>query len=816
MNPYTELITRYINGELSVADQAAFEAQLNSNAELKKEYELQLKLVEGVKRMGLKNQLSSSFKKVKTNKLITKAAIGGALTLAVLGAVLLVKHQSNKAPDEIRYELNEEGKANWSEADKNLESQVFRINPDRDTIIETQQGIVIAIPAASFEHTTGEGVTGSFDLEIKEAMTAADIMKAGLSTMSNDKLLETGGMFYINARQGNNNLAVNRSKPLNVNVPVNNNKNDMMLFKGERRADGSINWVEPKPMKRKLTTVDILKLDFYPEHFLDSLKAMGFNSKNKKLTDSIYYSLGGCGGYTSSEEGHYSFDAVVGNAKVDTTASRNTVKPDGEKLFRQNCSVCHFADNNHKLTGPGLKGVLDRVPSMSWMKKWILNSDKVTASGDAYAKKIKEENGNAAMTVFEGQLSDADVSALMKYITGKSDIVIDESPVMECREIDPSRIKAIWDKQFNRTILATKAFEERLKVIFQTCDARVLQLYVNNLDHDLYELDSTAATLTSGELQTAFKKFAERRDGGVEISNDQGIKLQKYFEEKQAFYYKTAFDIMQKRINIETKLNEKALEKQNSQSFATLFRNFNNYQEELEINMDEAYRQVGKKRTPVSDNYASGTISQTGWNNLDRYVIESTFNRTTLDYTDPENGKKAVIKYEPVSVTVTNSEDYDRIVCYMIPDKLSSFQLMKQEGTVFKEKLNELLKYSIMTLGFKGNKTFYYEIKNAKAQDYSISLTAIKAAALDKKLNTAFPLNQKKDLLKDIAYQQFDVGEIKRQKKIRQREEIRSRLTRVVFPCTSSLTPVQQAVMIQRAEFQADSISQALSNMLNY
>lgn len=812
MNPYTEIITRYINGELSATDQTAFETQLSSNAELKKEYELQLKLVEGIKRMGRKNQLSSSFKKVKTNKLITKAAIGVVLTLAVLGAVLLVKHQSNKAPDEIRYELNEEGKSNWSEADKNLESQVFRINPDRDTIIETQQGIVIAIPAASFEHTTGEGVTGSFDLEIKEAMTAADIMKAGLSTMSNDKLLETGGMFYINARQGTNNLAVNRSKPLNVNVPVNNN--DMMLFKGERRADGSINWVEPKPMKRKLTTVDILKLDFYPEHFLDSLKSMGFNIKNKKLTDSIYYSLGGCGGYAFSEDGYHDFELMLDTAKAETPVSRNTVKPDGEKLFRYNCAVCHTMDSR-KLTGPGLAGVTDRVPKGNWLRNYILNSDKVTASGDAYARKIKAENGNASMTVFEGTLSNTDISALMKYMTGKSDIVIDESPVMECPEIDPSRIKAIWDKQFNRTILATKAFEERLKVIFKTCDARVLNLYVNNLDHDLYELDSTAATLTSGELQTTFKEFSNRRDGGVEISNDQSMKLQKYFEEKQAFYYKTAFDMMQKRIHAEAKLNEKALEKQNTQSFATLFRNFNNYQEELEINMDEAYRQVGKKRTPIADNYTSGTITQTGWNNLDRYVIESTSNRTTLDYTDPENGRKAVIKYEPVSVTIANSEDYDRIVCYMIPDKLSSFQLMKQEGTIFKEKLNELLNYSIITVGFKGSKTFYYEMNNAKAQDYSISLTAIKTKDLDKKLNAAFPINQKKDLLKDLAYQQFDLGEVKRQKKIQQREEIRYRLARVVFPCKPSLTPVQQAAMTQRAEFMADSISQALSNMLN-
>lgn len=791
MNTYTELITRYINGDLSDADKAAFEAQLTSNAGLKKEYDLQLKTVESIKRLGLKNQLASSFKKVKTAKLMTKAAIGLAITLAVLGAVLIIKSQSNKTPNEIHYELNEEGKANWSEADKNLESQLFRINPDRDTIIETQQGTVIAIPAASFEHRGGEGVSGAFDLEVKEAMTAADIMKAGLSTMSNDKLLETGGMFYINARQGNENLLVNRSKPLNVNVPVNNDKNDMMLFKGERRADGSINWVEPKPMKRRLTTMDILKLDFYPEHFLDSLKGMGINIKNKSLTDSIYYSFGGCSSYAYSEEGPDFFDGIADTLKSITTAPVSTVKPDGEQLFRHNCSVCHTMDSR-KLTGPGLEGVLDRVPSISWMKQFIRNNYALIQSGDAYANKVYNENGKAAMTAFN--LNDTDMNALIKYITGKSEIILDESSLSECPEIDPSRIKAIRDRQFNHTILATKAFEERLKVIFKTCNPRVLKLYVNNLDHDLYELDSVAATLTTGEVQSRFKAFAKRRDGGVEISDAQNLKLQAYFEEKQATYAKAIYETMQKLYEKENKQLRESSEKRNQHMQEQFKKNLDTYSEELEINMDEAYRQVGKKRSSFSpDNYASGTITQTGWNNLDRYVMESTFNRITLDYTDPDNGKKAVIKYEPVSVAVTHAEDYDRIVCYMIPDKLSSFQLMKQEGAVFKERLNELLNYSVLTIGFKGNKTFYHEVKNATAQAYSVTLAAIEAKALDKKLNAAFPLNQQADLMKDISYQQFDLAETKRQEKIRKREEIRNRLYPVVFPCSYPETNVIQS-----------------------
>ncbi len=99
---------------------------------------------------------------------------------------------------------------------------------------------------------------------------------------------------------------------------------------------------------------------------------------------------------------------------------------DGEKLFKQNCAVCHKSHDDQKLTGPGLKGVFDRVPKGDWITKWILNSEKMIKSGDAYAVKIYGENGKAAMTVFEGQLNDKDVAAIIGFIKGpppKGDVV---------------------------------------------------------------------------------------------------------------------------------------------------------------------------------------------------------------------------------------------------------------------------------------------------------------------------------------------------------------------------------------------------------
>lgn len=94
----------------------------------------------------------------------------------------------------------------------------------------------------------------------------------------------------------------------------------------------------------------------------------------------------------------------------------NLLAQDGAKLFKQNCAVCHASHTDQRLTGPGLKGVFDRAPKGDWMHKWILNSEKMIKSGDAYSNKIYNESGKAAMTVFEGVLSDADVDAIIAFI----------------------------------------------------------------------------------------------------------------------------------------------------------------------------------------------------------------------------------------------------------------------------------------------------------------------------------------------------------------------------------------------------------------
>ena len=84
----------------------------------------------------------------------------------------------------------------------------------------------------------------------------------------------------------------------------------------------------------------------------------------------------------------------------------------GKSLFNSNCAACHKLDK--KMTGPALRGVVDRIDDKDWLYSWIRNSAKMVKSGDPYAVKIFAEYNSTAMTAFP-QFSDADIDNILAY-----------------------------------------------------------------------------------------------------------------------------------------------------------------------------------------------------------------------------------------------------------------------------------------------------------------------------------------------------------------------------------------------------------------
>lgn len=90
-------------------------------------------------------------------------------------------------------------------------------------------------------------------------------------------------------------------------------------------------------------------------------------------------------------------------------------QPNGESLFKANCSSCHSAGSK-KGTGPGLAGATKRR-SMEWLLKWVANPAEMVASGDADALAIMKEYNNFPMP--PQPLNEEEVKAIFSFIDAK-------------------------------------------------------------------------------------------------------------------------------------------------------------------------------------------------------------------------------------------------------------------------------------------------------------------------------------------------------------------------------------------------------------
>lgn len=129
--------------------------------------------------------------------------------------------------------------------------QIFSIRADRDTVIVCREKTAISIKANSFvSEKTGETITGKVKLAVKEYYKMSDILLARLSTTSDGKIIETGGMLHISATSGNENCGMKQGEKLEIGFPYSKKKEGMITFSGEWKND-QINW---KPFENSAPT----------------------------------------------------------------------------------------------------------------------------------------------------------------------------------------------------------------------------------------------------------------------------------------------------------------------------------------------------------------------------------------------------------------------------------------------------------------------------------------------------------------------------------------------------------------------------------
>ena len=99
--------------------------------------------------------------------------------------------------------------------------------------------------------------------------------------------------------------------------------------------------------------------------------------------------------------------------EIEPATPQTVSEVNGHKLFKSFCSECHMLDKNLKC-GNLLQGVMDRIPQGKWFKYFILNSDSVKKSMDAYSRKIDHDYQTDYEHKFK--LTDQEVEDISNYL----------------------------------------------------------------------------------------------------------------------------------------------------------------------------------------------------------------------------------------------------------------------------------------------------------------------------------------------------------------------------------------------------------------
>jgi hypothetical protein len=163
--------------------------------------------------------------------------------------------------------------------------------PHRPLVVIGEEGTEMLIPADAFLFPDGSPVTIDVEILLTEIANKPELILSNLPTVSNGRMLVSGGVIKIEAIADGKKLHLAPGKSVLVNFPG-GYVQDMQLFKGQYNAAGQMNWVpmseSPSASNRPLAKLNPGK-DLAMPLFLDYGKV---NPTNMQFADNTHNAVG--------------------------------------------------------------------------------------------------------------------------------------------------------------------------------------------------------------------------------------------------------------------------------------------------------------------------------------------------------------------------------------------------------------------------------------------------------------------------------------------------------------------------------------------
>jgi hypothetical protein len=399
-----------------------------------------------------------------------------------------------------------------------------------------------------------------------------------------------------------------------------------------------------------------------------------------------------------------------------------------------------------------------------------------------------------------------------------------EATVRDCASnecgICPSYIQAFVNEKYERSLLATREFMDRLNVIYQTCDKELLNIYINNTDKKLWEIDEMAyeylydkengegavsgpggevyhvekagfsAFLSDGELlaQSA-EEEATAEDSDSSAASDYAIE-----EAAPYSHYFKAFAKLKQTNVPNSHIYAAMIAKEYEKDVAALAKE--------QKRIEKVYKQEIKEDTKAKAAHAKKVEK---YKSLVKKRVESRmkaygFEVKTLGWKAIAEIKTVpAIVPEPLYVNIKNYEQYDHYHTYFAVTDLGVIGKLNRNGDgqfiMNEHRIINLPRYNsekikLVGIGFKGKDIYYNSMDYSTEESGTVEMTLNKTPTFElKKILGRFSgRSWKHSIWHDMKQQQAFYAEMVRRRKLAQERNFRIKLHNIVYPCCALST----------------------------
>lgn len=318
--------------------------------------------------------------------------------------------------------------------------------------------------------------------------------------------------------------------------------------------------------------------------------------------------------------------------------------------------------------------------------------------------------------------------------------------------IDPAIINVLYSPPFQNSLISTREFETRLRVLHKICRDDLVKLYLEHLDKNLWEIDQIVAKELNGDIyETEFDRFSNEKLTNIEDAGEYVQTLRKFFEAR----------LKEVKHNLENARKEMMsdLRKEN---------------EEVEGKV-KAYRSILIQREKNRMETYGFTWTANGWINIDTGTVPKSWGPQSLE------------------IVVEETDKFSAVYAYAVFTKIKSIYRLNalENGRFFvgnEAERNMLMPKAesiVLAIGYQDDQTSFAQKKYKPGQDTEVSLTlaGISPAALKSALDALGEFDKANQIEVDLEYMKAFREEKKRQQKLQDVGFVLQRLRRKAFPC---------------------------------